>query len=138
MDSAAQATNPIICPHCEQELFPNLSIEWRGYRFQPGQIITPQGRAIHVKRSASLLLIMLIRHAERTLSTHSLHHMLYSTLDDGGPYEKIIAVYICWLRKMLRDCKLPFRIVTVWGVGYSIFGAADARATTEHTQTVHS
>src|SRR6266699_213813 len=55
------------------------------------------------------------KHPNTLITVERFMDLLYETRIDP-PYEKIIQVYICRLRKKLKDT--PYKITTRWGAGF--------------------
>lgn len=62
----------------------------------------------------------------RTISKEGLVAIIYSDrIDSEWPAVKIIDVFVCKVRKKLRDGGADFEIETVWGMGYRAVTASD-------------
>lgn len=75
--------------------------------------------------SEANLFDVLFKAGERGVSKQSLFDALYGNDPDGGPDGKIVDVFICKLRRKLRDADLPWFIETLWGRGYRLVDDAD-------------
>lgn len=55
----------------------------------------------------------------RTITKEGLLAIVYSDrLDSDWPATKIIDVFVCKVRRKLKETNAPFEIETVWGMGY--------------------
>lgn len=63
----------------------------------------------------------------RTVSRQTLYNAIYALMPQADwPHDKIIDVYICYIRRRLKGTRWEIR--TVWGSGYSLHEVgADAR-----------
>lgn len=80
------------------------------------------GRMFHLTSREALLLVALLRRTEA--SKEQLLQFIYAGADDA-PEIKIIDVFICKVRKKLKDAGIL--IETMWGRGYFIPGDARRR-----------
>lgn len=121
-------------------MFTDLTRRVGDYVFVRGGVRCPDGRFVRIRTGASDVLMVLVNNLGKAVAKDRIHHILYGLRANGSPEPKIIQVYVCMLRKILREKRLPFTIHSQYDIGYTLFqqGAHDACATAEHKETIHS
>lgn len=76
------------------------------------------GDLIHMTGREYQTLELLMMHPNRMQSRHQIMNYLYGGLDE--PEMKIIDVFVCKVRKKLKDAGQPDIIQTCWGRGYTL------------------
>ena len=100
------------CPTCEHEM-PELGAFWDE---AAGVCIVDGVKSDHMSHTMFRLAKALFDNSPNIMSRLRLHDVLYSERDDGGPYDKIVDIWICRLRMALGPVDLI--IQNVWGAGY--------------------
>lgn len=101
-----------LCEHCRAELErpdEKLPPPW----FDHG---THEVAGVRLPPIPWKILEILYRRRDRVVSKDSLMTLLYSDRPDNPPCEKIIDVFICRLRSVLKST--PYSIRTQWAIGY--------------------
>ena len=99
-------------------------VEWER-RYTENLTGTPDEILLHIKhrlsltQSESLLLVTLLRRPQGHRK-EALHESIYAMTPGDTPELKIIDVFVCKIRKKLRDHGLGDCIDTIWGAGYRI------------------
>jgi two-component system cell cycle response regulator CtrA len=87
---------------------------------------TVSGRTVRLTRKQYAVLELLTLRKGMSVTKQTLMDHLYGGLDEPEP--KIIDVFVCKLRKVLREVGAPDLIGTVWGRGYILRDGANAIA----------
>jgi hypothetical protein len=108
-----------FCPHCygslDQTRAPKiLPPPW--FDHDRRQVIVGNERRAIPGGDIFRLLMIFWERPDRLLSTNTLMDLLYATKLGDAPYEKIVMIYVCWLRKALRGT--PYSILNKFGQGY--------------------
>lgn len=101
------------CPLCGQEVesLPISILPERG-------IVVSGGRFATLTGTESRILAVLAERAPILSSKTYLMDQLYALNNGDEPFEKILDVYICKIRRKIKP--LGIEIVTHWGKGYSL------------------
>jgi|TARA_R100000501_G_C2621538_1_gene114765 DNA-binding response OmpR family regulator len=54
------------------------------------------------------------------ITKEAIHHHIYRHDPEGGPNDKIIDVFLCKVRRKLREANSRFFIITHWGYGIGL------------------
>ena len=90
-------------------------LSWAGFTFPVEWCLTPKEGKVLAALSARAV-----------CSKEYLHSCIYSTNIDGGAELKIIDVFVCKIRRKLKDASAAVTISTVWGNGYTLNAASRA------------
>lgn len=108
-------TEPNCCPVCGQRII------LEGIRFQDG-VLYFHNNMVHMTPTEVKVVYMLYSRPGQVVSREMIYSEIYpSYLPDSGDVDpKIIDVFICKIRRKLRQafCNIP--IETVWGRGYIV------------------
>lgn len=85
-----------------------------------GEVLVGNNVAAHTSKARAVVLGLLMASNGRVVSTARVLDALWGDRAEG-PTIKAVQVYICHLRAMLRDHKIPLEIRTHWGRGYSVY-----------------
>lgn len=66
----------------------------------------------------AFILSVLVKRSPAIISRQTLHSLVYSDREDGGPEPRILAVHIFRLRGILKRLGCPGKITTTWNSGY--------------------
>ena len=111
------------CPHCGQQMpDPDKIVEWAGFEINETtgvlRVLATLER-YQLTTQQSRLTAALLKVRGRILSKEQIMDMVYKEKHvDEQPGEKIIEVYICYLRK--RIPQMREQLENVWGRGYRI------------------
>ena len=100
------------CPRCEELRASGITAGIDGAEW-------PGGRANLSPNEATVFAYLLRR---RVATTENLALELYGLDPNGGPTnaKNCVDVYVCKLRRRLRDAGFPGHIETIWGRGYRL------------------
>lgn len=99
------------CPHCDARKFKG------GFTLIDGFLYW-SGGTLKLKNRESDVLEALMTANGRTLHPSYLIDYIYSPRGFQPADEKIVNVFVCQLRKRLRENNVPLRINNRWGRGY--------------------
>lgn len=86
---------------------------------ETGEVLVDDKMVAQIARTRAVVLAVLLATAPRIASTARLLDALWGDRADG-PSINSVPVYICHLRAMFRDHRIPLEIRTHWGRGYSV------------------
>lgn len=103
-----------LCPHCNQP------VDDSGVAFDVGLLmIAVNGTGYHLGSAHQAAIVeILFKRFGKAVSREAILEHVYCLLPNDWPDIKIIDVFVCRLRKLLRDQECPLEIATKWGVGY--------------------
>ena len=106
------------CPTCGQPCSRQIHDALDNSAMDVIALFSRQG--VHITSSEARLLTVL-KGRNRPIQKGLIMEAVYGWRPDADyPSEKIIDVFVCKLRGKIKKAKLPWSIVTHWGIGYEL------------------
>lgn len=84
---------------------------------------------VALRPAPSKLLGLMLNACGMVVTKEQMMHELYGMDPNGGPDDnKIVDIFVYWLRKKLKGTGVPLEILTWWGRGYSVRMTGDEAA----------